>query len=123
MEIEFDNHHNIANGDKTNLSPYCYSIPNHYKFSQLALCITGSPEFIKEKLQKIISEIESNGKPIQGQIIHKEGHLAEVITPVWNNIFDDGKKEEKELVKEVGTQEDIPQEDIPMVTGTIIRIS
>lgn len=51
--------------------------------SQLILAISGSPEAIKEKLQRIITEMDSSyGKPCQGIMTYFKG-TSEVITPIW----------------------------------------
>jgi hypothetical protein len=84
MEIIFDDHHKIAHGDRTKLSPYSYCVDYNLKLSQLVVCITGTPAYILDKLKKMVAELEEGGKPLQGQIVTREGFSAEVITPVWN---------------------------------------
>lgn len=53
------------------------------KDSQLLVAITGTPEYIKEQLQNLISQCgDSYGKPRQGQISSFGGY-THIITPVW----------------------------------------
>ncbi len=52
--------------------------------SQLIVCLTGTPASIKDRLRRIIEEIDSSyGKPSQIQILSGDGR-AEIITPIWN---------------------------------------
>jgi hypothetical protein len=114
MEIIFDDHHKVAQGDRTKLSPYSYCYDYNLKLSQLAVCITGTPEYILDKLKKMVSEIEERGKPLQGQIVTREGFSSEVITPVWNIVpkqEDDGAevKKSRTINIEVARVFDIPE--------------
>ena len=84
MEIQFDNHHLVATGNSSHLSPYSYAHDRNMKLSQLAVCVTGTPEYILDKLKKMVSELEELGKPLQGQIVTREGFFSEVITPAWH---------------------------------------
>ena len=91
MNIEFSDQHKIAYDpkDPSVLSSFAYAYNNRTKvFSQLSVCITGTPEFIKNKLRKMLAEMEAEaGKPAQGQVITTTGDLCEVITNVWNGIM------------------------------------
>lgn len=51
--------------------------------SQVLIALTGSPQYIIEKLEKIIKDCKEYGKPIQGQIWSSDGN-SHIITPVWN---------------------------------------
>ena len=114
MEIIFDDHHKVAQGDRTKLSPYSYCYDYNLKLSQLAVCITGTPEYILDKLKKMVSEIEERGKPLQGQIVTREGFSSEVITPVWNIVPKqeqtvDGAKKLDRVTIDVVQAFDIPE--------------
>jgi len=54
--------------------------------SQLALCLTGSPSFILDKLKEITEQIENgpDKKPAQGQIVGSYGS-THVVTPIWRH--------------------------------------
>lgn len=53
------------------------------KDSQLIVAITGTPEYIKERLGSLLLECESSyGKPKQGIITHGKGSI-DIITPIW----------------------------------------
>jgi hypothetical protein len=117
MEIIFDDHHKVAQGDRTKLSPYSYCYDYNLKLSQLAVCITGTPEYILDKLKKMVSEIEERGKPLQGQIVTREGFSSEVITPVWNIV---PKQKDDVVKKSIVNVEVVPEFDIPI--GRITRI-
>lgn len=115
MEIIFDDHHKIVHGDRNKLSPYSYCYDYNLKLSQLAVCITGTPAYILDKLKKMVSELEEMGKPLQGQIVTREGFSSEVITPVWNIVpkqEDDGIEKKKSSIHRV-TIEAVPEFDIP----------
>ena len=86
FKVKFNEAHCVPHG----YYEYANSLVNPYKrikvFNQLIVCISGSHEYILEKLKKIVSEMESEGgKPVQGQIVTDTGNTIEVITPVWNN--------------------------------------
>lgn len=51
--------------------------------SQLQVILTGTPTGIKKKLQELINQIDTYGKPVQGRNMQHnvESH---VITPMWN---------------------------------------
>ena len=86
MRINFNKSHLVAFGKsfENYASPYSHIWNRKTDFSQLAVCITGTPEYILEKLKKMVSEMEGEvGKPIQGQSVTNSGNTAEVITPVW----------------------------------------
>lgn len=53
------------------------------KDSQLIIAISGSPEYIKERLQFLLKDCDSSyGKPTQGITCHGNG-ITDVITPIW----------------------------------------
>jgi hypothetical protein len=81
------------------------------------VCITGTPEYILDKLKKMVSEIEERGKPLQGQIVTREGFSSEVITPVWNIV---PKQKDDVVKKSIVNVEVVPEFDIPI--GRITRI-
>ena len=86
MRIKFNNHHLVAYGKQYSEfeSQYAHSWKRTAVFSQLAVCISGTPEYILEKLKKMVSEMEGEaGKPIQGTMITNVGNIAEIITPIW----------------------------------------
>ena len=86
MRIKFNNHHLVAFGKQYSEfeSQYAHSWKRTAVFSQLAVCISGTPEYILEKLKKMVSEMEGEaGKPIQGTMITNVGNIAEIITPIW----------------------------------------
>ena len=89
MKIQFSRDHNSAH-TRSNSNPYT----NHrYLNSQLAVCISGTPELIIQKLRKIADEIEKgeDRKPIQG-IVVSERCLSEVLTPIWDGVvYNDAK--------------------------------
>lgn len=98
MVVEFSDQHKIAFDPKDGsvLSPYAYGYHNRTKiFSQLSVCITGTPEFIKNKLKKMLSEMEGEAaKPAQGQLVTTSGDICEVITNVWEGVKLNIPKEE-----------------------------
>lgn len=52
--------------------------------SQLLVAMTGTPEFIKERLAALLAEMnQPYGKPCQGTGIHHNGTVS-VITPLWD---------------------------------------
>ena len=85
MIVKFDKAHLFAHGKKYEdfASPYAYAWKKTPVFSQLAVCITGPPEYILEKLKKMVSEMESEGKPLQGTMVTNSGNTTEIITPIW----------------------------------------
>lgn len=121
MEIIFDDHHNIVKDDTSRLSPYSYCYDRNLPLSQLAVCITGTPEYILDKLKKMVSELENNGKPLQGQIVTREGFCSEVITPTWN--ITPEKEEEEIKAKNTSITEGVEvMADIPAIIGTAIAV-
>jgi hypothetical protein len=94
MKVEFDNTHLIAYGEEFegNKNSYAYYFdPSKHPMSQVQICLTGEPQFILDKLKKIVVEMEFEGKinkPTQGVIIHNNGYVSEVITPVWKGKID-----------------------------------
>jgi len=97
MKVEFDNTHLIAYGEefKGNKNSYSYYYdPSKHPMSQIQICLTGEPQFILNKLKKIVTEMEFEAqgnklnKPSQGVIIDNNGCVAEVITPVWKGKID-----------------------------------
>lgn len=61
-------------------------IPNYHsnpQDSQVIICITGSPEQIKRKLQKITNEVAIYGKPIQ-ENSNSSGLETYIRTPIWD---------------------------------------
>lgn len=65
MQFEFNDLHDNAND------------------SQLIVAITGTPEYIIGRLQRMLDECkERYGKPIQGHTIGDGGNLS-VTTPIW----------------------------------------
>ena len=85
MVVEFNRAHEVAHGDYDAASPYSNLWRKNLVFSQLAVCITGTPEYILEKLKKMVSEMEGeDGKPTQGQLVTNNCFTIEVITPVWD---------------------------------------
>lgn len=52
------------------------------KDSQLIMCITGTPEHIKEALEDALKRIEEERKPLQGIFLSNSG-TTEVQTPIW----------------------------------------
>ena len=117
MEIIFDDHHKVAQGDRSKLSPYSYCFDYNLKLSQLAVCITGTPAYILDKLKKMVAELEEGGKPLQGQIVTREGFSAEVITPVWNVVPKEEEPVDEVKKSSIGrvtvTVEDAITEDMP----------
>lgn len=86
MEVKFNDNHLIAYGEQNSgkASPYAYAYDRRKKLSQVAICITGSPEYILEKLKKMVVEMEGDAKkPVQGVMVHHTGSMCEVQTPVW----------------------------------------
>ena len=86
MRVNFDNAHLLAYGRQYEnfASPYAYSWKKTPVFSQLVACISGTPEYILEKLKKMVSEMEGEvGKPIQGTMVTNSGNTTEIITPIW----------------------------------------
>lgn len=53
------------------------------KDCQLIVCITGSREYIREQLHKLLIDDAKAGKPGQGVISHAGSGNIQVITPVW----------------------------------------
>lgn len=85
MEINFNDHHLIAIGDKSNISPYSHAYRRINDISQVAICITGTNEFILESLKNMVAEMEGDSKkPAQGQTVNQIGCMREVKTPIWN---------------------------------------
>lgn len=103
MKVEFDNSHLAIYGEKFAekfASSYAYYLNSdntmqELNMSQVQICVTGTPEFILKKLEKVISEMkngvdnENFNKPSQGVIVHNKGYVSEVITPVWNGKLDE----------------------------------
>lgn len=51
--------------------------------SQLLLAVTGTPKYIREKLEQLLNQMnDPYGKPRQGTEIGYDGYCS-VITPVW----------------------------------------
>ena len=66
MQVNFDPHHDNPGN------------------CQLQVCITGSKEFVLQKLKEMVSEIETSAdkKPVQGRYAQGGGH-AHIIVPWW----------------------------------------
>jgi hypothetical protein len=63
-----------------------YKDHDNPKDSQVIICLTGTPEFIAEKLLEMYNQCTIGyGKPIQGQI-WSSGGSSEVATPKWKGI-------------------------------------
>jgi len=92
MEVKFDNSHLAAYGKKYDRfkSPYAYYHRNA-TLSQIQVCITGKPEYILEKLKKMVNEMEADLKrPAQGTTVGQNGDITEVLVPVWDGKLMDG---------------------------------
>lgn len=51
--------------------------------SQLIVAITGSPEYIKNELNRLLEDITIYNKPLQGGRV-QYGGVVHVLTPIWN---------------------------------------
>lgn len=101
MKVEFDKAHLVAYGKEFENEAHSCAYrrwdddeSKPLKLSQLQVCLTGSPEFILQKLQKIISEMQYNSenglnKPKEGSIVTKDFHVADIIVPVWEGEISD----------------------------------
>ena len=101
MKVEFDKSHLVAYGKEFEDNAHGCAFRRFNEdeskplnLSQLQVCLTGSPEFILQKLQKIISEMQYNSaeslnKPKEGSFITKNFYVADIIVPVWHGKISD----------------------------------
>jgi hypothetical protein len=101
MKVEFDKAHLVAYGkefENDNQHDCAFrrwdDVDNPLNLSQLQICLTGSPEFILQKLQKIVSEMQHNAdenlnKPKEGSIVTRDFYVADIIVPVWEGEISD----------------------------------